>query len=209
MYYADPSGHYRNCVKEAYDRIRQENPGMSAQDAYNLALKETGKDRIPNDTAQNTEQNRPQNLRTAEPDDSSRKLVTGEDWNEYFREQYGYENVNWDTAFSSPNEIIDMPSIITRMNPDGLYDYFNRVGLQTTPLGDGSLAGRNYEEGGGFNVHFNSDKYGSAYVQYHPGNGWHGEGAYYKVSSGNTFYYSGTRTGTQRFRLDGTVMENE
>ncbi|MFG6410656.1 MAG: RHS repeat-associated core domain-containing protein [Bacteroides acidifaciens] len=59
VYYADPSGHYRNCVKEAYDRIRQENPGMSAQDAYNLALKETGKDRIPNDTAQNTEQNRP------------------------------------------------------------------------------------------------------------------------------------------------------
>ncbi len=32
---------------------------MSVQDAYNLALKETGKDRIPNDTAQNTEQNRP------------------------------------------------------------------------------------------------------------------------------------------------------
>ena len=58
VYYADPSGNYRNCVKEAYDRIRQENPGMSAQDAYNLALKETGKDRIPNDTAQNTEQNR-------------------------------------------------------------------------------------------------------------------------------------------------------
>ena len=58
VYYADPSGHYRNCVKDAYDRIRQENPGMSAQDAYNLALKETGKDRILNDTAQNTEQNR-------------------------------------------------------------------------------------------------------------------------------------------------------
>lgn len=60
-YYADPSGHYRKCVKEAYDRIRKENPGMSAVDVYNLALKETGKDRIPNDTAQNTEQNRRQN----------------------------------------------------------------------------------------------------------------------------------------------------
>ena len=73
VYYADPSGHYRNCVKDAYDRIRQENPGMSAQDAYNLALKETGKDRIPNDTAQNTEQNRPQNPEPEGSDDRREK----------------------------------------------------------------------------------------------------------------------------------------
>ena len=49
-----------------------------------------------------------------------RVLITGEDWNAYFREQYGYDNVNWDTAFNSPNDIADMPSSITRMNPDGL-----------------------------------------------------------------------------------------
>ena len=71
VYYADPNGHYRNCVKDAYDRIRQENPGMSAQDAYNLASKETGKDRIPNDTAQNTEQNRPHGPEVAKPESGS------------------------------------------------------------------------------------------------------------------------------------------
>ncbi len=40
VYYADPSGHYRKCVKEAYDRICQENPGMSAQDAQKKKQKE-------------------------------------------------------------------------------------------------------------------------------------------------------------------------
>ena len=103
VYYADPSGHYRNCVKDAYDRIRQENPGMSAQDAYNLALRETGKERLNsdqghqaapdvptqgsnnrvagdtgaegrgNDTAQNTEQNRPSNPEIDGPDHNNRE----------------------------------------------------------------------------------------------------------------------------------------
>ena len=103
VYYADPSGHYRNCVKDAYDRIRQENPGMSAQDAYNLALKETGKERLNsdqghqaapdvptqgsnnrvagdagaegrgNDTAPNTEQNRQQNPAPENPDNRNRQ----------------------------------------------------------------------------------------------------------------------------------------
>lgn len=95
--------------------------------------------------------------------------------------------------------------LLGNMNPDGLYNYFNQNGLVTTALGDGHLAGIPYEEGGGFNVHYNSD-YGSTYVQYHPRDGHHGEGAYYKVSSGNTYSYSGKRSGTQRFRLDGTVM---
>ena len=48
---------------------------MSAQDAYNLALKETGKDRIPNDTAQNTEQNRRQNPEVSVPDNGSNNQV--------------------------------------------------------------------------------------------------------------------------------------
>ena len=42
VYYVDPTGYYRNCVKEAYDRIRKENPGMSAQDAYDRARQEVG-----------------------------------------------------------------------------------------------------------------------------------------------------------------------
>ena len=143
---------------------------------------------------------------SATPNCAGKTLLTGEDWNDYFREQYGYENVNWDTAFSSPNDIADMPSSVTRMNPDGLNWYLNQNGINTTPLGQGHLLGVPYESGGGFNAHYDSD-YGATYVQYHPGSGHHGEEAYYKVSSGNTFSYSGKTTGTQRFRLDGTVME--
>lgn len=99
-----------------------------------------------------------------------------------------------------------MPSSVTRMSPDGLNWYLNQNGIKTTPLGQGHLAGVPYESGGGFNVHYDS-AYGATYVQYHPGSGYHGEGAYYKVSSGNSFSYSGKTTGTQRFKLDGTVMK--
>ena len=142
-------------------------------------------------------------------------LITGEDWNNYFREKYGYDNVNWDTAFSSPNDIIDMPSSITRMNPNGLNEYLNKNGIETKPLGDGHLKGIPYEKGGGFKGNFyprdypsvNLKDYGESYVQYHPGDGHHGKEAYYKVSSSNIFSYTGVETGTQRFYLDGTVME--
>lgn len=41
VYYADPSGRIRQCVKETYDRICKENPDMPIQDAYKRALEET------------------------------------------------------------------------------------------------------------------------------------------------------------------------
>lgn len=125
VYYADPSGHYRNCVKDAYDRIRKENPGMSAQDAYNLALKETGKDRIPNDAAQNAEQNRRQNPEAAEPgssngqrsdSDVSRTLISGEEWYRYFQDTYGTENVNWNV--NSFEEMVSHPTSLRNYTAD-------------------------------------------------------------------------------------------
>lgn len=119
-----------------------------------------------------------------------------------------YDNVNWDTAFSSLNDIAEMPSSVTRMNPEGLRWYLEHNGIETTALGQGHLAGIPYENGGGFNGHYTSN-HGSTYVQYHPGEGHHGKGAYYKVSSGNVFAYSGKLTGTQRFRMDGTVIQYE
>ena len=148
---------------------------------------------------------------------NNRELMTGEDWNDYFREKYGYDNVNWDTAFSSPNDIIDTPSSITRMNPNGLHEYLNKNGIETKSLRYGHLKGVSYEEGGGFNGNFYSKDYpnvslkdyGESYVQYHPGDGHYGKGAYYKVSSNNKFSYTGKETGTQRFYLDGTVIKNE
>ena len=42
--------------------------------------------------------------------------MSGEEWNNYLRERYGYDNVNWETAFDSPIDIIDIPSSVTRMN---------------------------------------------------------------------------------------------
>ncbi|MCX4300285.1 MAG: hypothetical protein OSJ73_25315, partial [Lachnospiraceae bacterium] len=46
VYYVDPSGNYRQCVKDAFDAIRKANPNMSASAAYDLALKQTGKSRM-------------------------------------------------------------------------------------------------------------------------------------------------------------------
>ena len=95
---------------------------------------------------------------------NSRRAMGGEDWNSCFREKYGYENVNWETAFDSPNDIIEMPSSVTRMNPEGLYNYLNESGLGISPLERGGNAGISFHEGGGFNVHFRT-QYGNSYIQ--------------------------------------------
>ena len=46
LYYFDPTGKYSDCVKSAYDRIRKENPTLSASAAYQKALQETGFDKL-------------------------------------------------------------------------------------------------------------------------------------------------------------------
>ena len=46
VFYVDPTGHYSDCVKEAYDRIRRENPTLSASVAYQRALQERGFDKL-------------------------------------------------------------------------------------------------------------------------------------------------------------------
>ena len=123
----------------------------------------------------------------------------------YFREKYGYDKVNWETAYDSPNDIIEMPSKVTDMNPDGLYNYLQAEKLDIEPLGQGVNEGEPFSEGGGYNVHFDS-KYGASYIQYNPFSSHHKGIPYYKVSSGNIFEYSGKRTGIQRFTLDGKVL---
>ena len=68
---------------------------------------------------------------------TNRTLITGADWNNYFREKYGYDQVNWKTAYDSPNDIIEMPSRVTDMNPNGLYNYLQAENLNVEPLGQG------------------------------------------------------------------------
>ena len=46
VYYVDPTGHYSDCVKIAYDRIRRENPKLPIKEAYQKALQETGFDKL-------------------------------------------------------------------------------------------------------------------------------------------------------------------
>jgi len=94
---------------------------------------------------------------------SNRTLITGDDWNNYFREKYGYDQVNWETAYDSPNDIIEMPSRVTDMNPNGLYNYLQAEKLNIEPLGQGVNKGISFSKGGGYNVHFNS-KYGASYI---------------------------------------------
>ena len=137
--------------------------------------------------------------------DTNRSLITGDDWNMYFREKYGYDKVNWETAYDSPNDIIVMPSRVTDMNPDGLYNYLQAEKLDIKPLGQGVNEGKSFSEGGGYKVHFDS-KYGASYIQYNPFSSHHKGIPYYKVSSGNIFEYSCKRTGIQRFTLDGKVL---
>ena len=49
-----------------------------------------------------------------------------------------------------------MPSRVTDMNPNGLYNYLQAEKLNIEPLGQGVNKGISFSEGGGYNVHFNS-----------------------------------------------------
>ncbi len=50
-----------------------------------------------------------------------------------------------------PNDIIEMPSSITGMNLERVYNYLNESGLDIGPLGQGENAGISFLEGGGYN----------------------------------------------------------
>lgn len=118
-------------------------------------------------------------------------FVTGGDWHNYFNENYGADNVTWESA--SIQDIIDMPSKITDFSPKQISDLARRSGWTVGPLGKGSLAGITYEQGGGISMHAPNGS--SIYIQYHPGGGHHGVMPYYKVSSG--------KNGTVRYYING------
>lgn len=105
--------------------------------------------------------------------------MSGEDWFADFKSKYGKENVTWNTAASSMNDILDMPSNVTRMMPNQLAELARSDGWTVGPLGKGGKAGIPFEQGGGFSMH-----YEDAYIQYHPGGGHHGELPYFKISNG-------------------------
>ncbi|MGL5151161.1 MAG: hypothetical protein ACRC7N_11385 [Clostridium sp.] len=120
-----------------------------------------------------------------------KKLITGEDWNSYFKETYGADNVQWETAINSMADIIDTPSLITRLKPNQLSDLANKssnllldINWNYGSLKIGRNKGISYENGGGISINKNvNGNVVGDYIQYHPGSSHHGEIPYYKVSS--------------------------
>ena len=124
----------------------------------------------------------------------SKNPMTGGDWHNYFNENYGADNVTWESA--SIQDIIDMPSKITDFSPKQISNLASRNGWTVEPLGKGRLAGIPYEQGGGTSMHAPNGS--SIYIQYHPGSGHHGVMPYYKISSGKNgivrYYINGEST---------------
>ncbi|MEN8906039.1 MAG: hypothetical protein ABF289_08790 [Clostridiales bacterium] len=133
---------------------------------------------------------------------NEKKLLTGDDWNNYFKNTYGSKNVQWESAVKSMDDILDVPSDITKLKPQQLADLAKKEGWVVEPLGKGRKAGIPFEEGGGMSIRkLNPDGIPTGeYIQYHPGSTYHDSIPYYKVSYGN---YKGPR----RFELGGGVVK--
>ncbi|MFR3730682.1 PAAR-like protein [Lacrimispora sp.] len=116
--------------------------------------------------------------------------MSGEKWNADFKSKYGKENVTWNTAANSMDDVLDMPSNVTRLTPNQLAEMAKSEGWSVGPLGKGGKAGIPFEQGGGFSMH-----YEDAYIQYHPGGGHHGALPYFKISTG--------KVGTVRYYING------
>ncbi|MDT0001454.1 T7SS effector LXG polymorphic toxin [Listeria cossartiae subsp. cayugensis] len=123
--------------------------------------------------------------------------VSGKEWNNYFKEKYGSANVRWKDPIKSINDAIDMPSLLSGTNPEDIVEIAIREGWIVQPLKKGSKSGLLFSEGGGYSMNALSGS--SLYIQYHPGGGHHGQGAYYKVSS--------PKNGTIRINIEGGVLE--
>jgi hypothetical protein len=83
------------------------------------------------------------------------------------------------------------PKILGTQTPAEWKADFERLGFEVKPLGRGKHDGISFEYGGGFRISYDGD----SYFQYHPKDGSHHEGAYYKMSDGIR--------GIRRFDLNG------
>ena len=81
-----------------------------------------------------------------------KKLITGEDWHSYFKETYGSQNVRWESAVNSIDEIIDTPSLVTRMQPEQMAELAQKSGWNVGPLKNGRSSGIPFESGGGISM---------------------------------------------------------
>ena len=77
-------------------------------------------------------------------------------------------------------ELENNPSIFGERTPTEWKEYLEQLGFDLKPLGRGSLKGVAFEDGGGYRINYGGD----GYLQYHPKNGSHHGGEYYKLSNG-------------------------
>lgn len=92
-------------------------------------------------------------------------------------------------------QIAGHPKMLGAYTPKGLKQSLERAGYDVKPLGKGSLKGVPFEEGGGFRITYDGDKY----LQYHPESSSHHGGAYYKTASG--------KDGIKRYNLEGELLD--
>lgn len=93
------------------------------------------------------------------------------------------------------SDLIKAPVKFATYTPESLKEALENDGYEVKPLGQGSLKGIAFENGGGYRVNFKD----GGLLQYHPSNRSHHEGAYYKISTG--------KGGTKRYELDGTEKQ--
>lgn len=73
------------------------------------------------------------------------------------------------------------PKQLGDYTPESLKEALEQKGFTVKPLGRGNLKNVSFEEGGGYRVNYG----GNGLLQYHPENGSHHQGAYYKISTGD------------------------
>ena len=88
-------------------------------------------------------------------------------------------------------QIAQYPARLQAYTPDKLKAALESGGYEVRPLGRGKLKGVSFEDGGGFRVNFSD----GGLLQYHPDQGSHHDGAYYKISIG--------MKGVIRYDIDG------
>ena len=88
-------------------------------------------------------------------------------------------------------QIAQYPARLQAYTPDKLKAAPESGGYEVRPLGRGKLKGVSFEDGVGFRVNFSD----GGLLQYHPDQGSHHDGAYYKISTGTK--------GVIRYDIDG------
>ncbi len=89
----------------------------------------------------------------------------------------------------------DNHKALAEYTPETMREALTKAGMKVEALSDGKLAGKSFEDGGGYKALFGGD----GALIYHPAEGSHHKGAYWKVSGGGKE--------TKRYGLDGNEID--